>query len=122
MSTSQVTYGTVSVTVKGKTFVLTPTLAAVQMLERRYDGLRGALNALDNFSLECATLAIRAGASLKPKAAEKLPGDIFEHGTPDVCIQVIPYVVALLNPTGKVASDEEDEDDAEDDQGDDSGK
>ncbi|WP_312375011.1 hypothetical protein [Pseudomonas oryzihabitans] len=109
MSTSQTTYGTIEVTVKGKTYTLTPTLAAVRAIETQYGGLRNVLSALNDFSVQGATLVIAAGAGLKPKAAEKLAGDIFAHGAPDVCIQAIPYVGALLNPAGTTGDEEEEE-------------
>lgn len=113
MTTSQLTYGTTEVTVKKKTHTLTPTLAAVNAIEQQYGGLRSCLNALNDFSLNAAVLVISAGANLKPKQVEKLRGDVFEHGSPDVCIQVIPYVASLFNPTGKKADDEEEEEEEE---------
>lgn len=97
--TSKTLFGTTTVTLGDDEYTLTPTLGAVRAIEARFGGLRPALDGLGALSVDaCATIII-AGADLGPKEAKLVPDAVFECGVGEVTAQVIPYVVALLNPS-----------------------
>ena len=96
--TSKTLYGKTTVTVGEFEFELEPTLAAVRKIEQRFGGLRPALDGLGSLSVDAVSHVIVAGANLSPKEAKEVPEAVFAAGVADVTAQVVPYVVALLNP------------------------
>lgn len=97
--TSKTLYGTTKVTVGDNEYTLTPTLGAVRAIEDRFGGLRPALDGLGALSVDACATIIVAGADLGPKEAKEVPDAVFECGVAEVTAQVIPFVVALLNPS-----------------------
>lgn len=97
--TSKTLYGKTTVTVGEFEFELEPTLAAVRKIEQRFGGLRPALDGLGSLSVDVVSHIIVAGANLSPKESKEVPEAVFAAGVADVTAQVVPYVVALLNPS-----------------------
>jgi hypothetical protein len=95
---SKTLYGKTTVTVGELEFELEPTLAAVRKIEQHFGGLRPALAALGAIGVDAASFVIIAGANLSSKEAKEVPEAVFSVGVSDVTAQVIPFIVALLNP------------------------
>jgi hypothetical protein len=100
---SRTAHGTTTVTLGAQSFELKPTLKAVRGIERHFGGIAPAMGELNQLKLSAiaAVLLIGSGKDFKPKDIEALEEQVFEVGIADVNPQVIPYVVALLNPAGK---------------------
>lgn len=96
--TSKTLYGTTTVTVGEVEYELEPTLHAVRKIEQRFGGLRPALDGLGALSVDAVSYVIVAGASLSTKEARDVPEAVFSAGVADITAQVVPFVVALLNP------------------------
>ena len=105
--TSKTQYGKTIVAIGEFEFELTPNLDAVRKIEGRFGGLRPALDALGNLSVEACAFVIAAGAGLTPKETKELPDAVFEAGVAEVTAQVVPFVVALLNPSQAKAEESE---------------
>lgn len=104
--TSKTQYGKTIVAIGEFEFELTPNLDAVRKIEGRFGGLRPALDALGSLSIDACSVVIAAGAGLTPKEAKELPDAVFEAGVAEVTAQVVPFVVALLNPSQAKAEEE----------------
>ena len=100
---SKTTHGVTTITVGTQIFELKPTLKAVRNIEARFGGISPAIVELNQLktSAIAAILLIGSGQDFKPKDIEALEEEIFEAGIREVNPQVIPYVLALLNPGGK---------------------
>lgn len=103
---SKTTRGTVIIALGDKELTLKPTLDAVRKIEARFGGLRGALQAAGELSIEATSHIIAAGAGLKPDAAKALPEQVFQAGVSDVSPQLVPYILFLMNPSQKDEADE----------------
>lgn len=103
---SKTLYGKTTVTVGDFEFELEPTLDAVRKIEQRFGGLRPALDGIGALSVDAASHVIIAGANLTPKEAKEVPAAVFAAGVADVTAQVVPYLVALLNPADAKAQEE----------------
>lgn len=97
--TSKTLYGKTTVAVGEFEFELEPTLAAVRKIEQRFGGLRPTLEGLGSLSVDAVSHVIVAGANLSPKEAKEVPDAVFAAGVADVTAQVVPFVMALLNPS-----------------------
>jgi hypothetical protein len=97
--TSKTLYGTTTVTVGETEYELEPTLHAVRKIEQRFGGLLPTLEALRGLNVDAVSHVIIAGASLTPKEARDVPDAVFEAGVANVTAEVIPYIMALLNPS-----------------------
>lgn len=97
--TSKTLYGKTIVIVGEFEFELQPTLDAVRKIEQRFGGLRPALDGLAALSVDAVSHVISAGAGLNTKEAKEVPDAVFAAGVGDVTAQVVPFVVALLNPS-----------------------
>lgn len=104
--TTKTQYGKTTVTVGEFEFELEPTLDAVRKIEQRFGGLRPALDGLGALSVDAVAHVIIAGAGLSPKEAKEVPEAVFGAGVGDVTAQVVPFVVALLNPSQAKAEEE----------------
>ncbi|MBO2891182.1 MULTISPECIES: hypothetical protein [Pseudomonas] len=104
---SRTAHGTTVITVGAETFELKPTLKAVRGIEARFGGIAPAIGELNQLKLSAiaAVLLIGSGKDFKPKDIEALEEQVFEAGISDVNPQVVPYVVALLNPAGKTKAE-----------------
>lgn len=96
---SKTLHGTVTVTVGDETYTLTPTLVAVRAIEARFGGLLGAMRAVDNYSVDGVSAVIAAGGMLATDAAEALPEKVWQAGVVGIAKQLVPYMVALVNPS-----------------------
>jgi len=97
--TSKTGYGTTVVILGDNEYTLIPSLDAVRKIEGRFGGLRPALDGLSALSIDACAAVIIAGASLNPKEAKDVPDAVFAAGVGEVTAQVVPFVVALLNPS-----------------------
>ncbi|WP_296270986.1 hypothetical protein [Pseudomonas sp. UBA6323] len=104
--TSKTLYGSISVTVGETEYELEPTLHAVRMIEQRFGGLLPTLEALRGMNVDAVSHVIVAGASLSTKEARDVPEAVFAAGVADVTAQVVPFVVALLNPADAKGEEE----------------
>jgi len=104
--TSKTNYGTTTVILGDDEYTLTPNLDAVRKIEGRFGGLRLALDGLGALSVDACAAVIIAGAGLNPKEAKQVPDAVFEAGVGEVTAQVVPFIVALLNP-GQAKAEEE---------------
>lgn len=98
---SRIDYGTIEVTIAGTEYTLKPTLKAYQAIERRFGGLRSALESCSNMSIDGIAAIIAAGANLDRDARKELPDAIFAEGSLNVLPLVTEYLMKLLNPSGK---------------------
>lgn len=105
--TTKTQYGKTTVAIGEFEFELTPNLDAVRKIEGRFGGLRPALDALGNLSVDACTTIVAAGAGLTPQEVKELPDAIFNAGVAEVTAQVVPFVVALLNPSQAKVEDGE---------------
>jgi len=100
---SRLNYGHVEVTVCDETYVLKPTLAVMDAIERRWPegGLRAALEACGTMGARHLAYVIAAGANLGKKEARELPDAVFIEGTVRVAPAVLEFLTVLIDPTGK---------------------
>lgn len=100
---SKTDHGTTEITVGADTYTLKPTLKVVKALEQRFGGISPAITSLQSLNISALALVIAIGAGLnyKPKDLEVIEEAIFEAGLKEVNPQVVPFLVALLNPAGK---------------------
>ena len=107
MTISKTLHGTTQVTIGDAEYTLTPTLAAVRMIESQLGGLLKACRACDDASVDAMAVVVTAGAGLKPAQAEQVAEDIFANGAVDTYVQLRPYLLALLNPRAAAEAAEE---------------
>lgn len=106
---SKATYGTTPVVLGESTYTLVPNLAAVNKIEARFGGLRGAMETCQQMSVNGVAAIIAAGANVSPREAEQIAQKVFDTGVGEAMVQILPYVQALLNPAQvKVEADEAD--------------
>lgn len=104
---SKTNHGTTVVTVGGEEYTLNFTLKAVKGLENRFGGLAPALQEIQKLQISAvaSVIAIGSGKEYKRKELEELEEAIFEAGIGEVSPQVVPYLLALLNPAAKKAEE-----------------
>jgi len=100
---SRVNYGTVDVCVGETTYVMKPTLKAMDKIQSRWPaaGLRGAIEACGALGARDIAFVLAAGAGIGQTEAKDLPEIIFNEGTVNVAPKVVEYLALLINPTGK---------------------
>ena len=99
--------GTTVLIVGDVEYTLKPTLDAVRKIEARFGGLRVALASLNDLSIAVVSDIIIAGAGIKPVPAKDVPQQVFEAGVGEIAPQLVPYLVFLINPSHKDASEAE---------------
>jgi hypothetical protein len=106
---SKTNYGNTVVTVGDEEFNLSFTLKAVKGIEARFGGLAPALQEIQKLQVSAAAaiIAIGSGKEYKRKDMEELEEAIFDEGIGEVTPQIVPYILAMLNPKAKKAEDEE---------------
>ncbi|WP_312800053.1 hypothetical protein [Pseudomonas sp.] len=106
---SKTNYGNTIVNVGDEQYTLNFNLKAVKGIEARFGGLAPALQELQKVQLSAvaSVIAIGTGKEFKRKDLEELEEAIFDEGVGEVTPQVIPYILAMLNPKAKKAEDEE---------------
>lgn len=99
-------HGVITVTLDGTEYELRPTLKACRKINAKFGGLRGALESLHNLDFDAIAFIVSAGAEIVSKQAME---DVAEAVYCDIAAateQVIPFIEALFDPTGKNAKDE----------------
>jgi hypothetical protein len=103
---TDINHGTVEVTLGGETFVLEPTLNALQRIDRSFGSIRAAVQRCSELSLEAIVSVIAAGADVDAKEAKRLPELVYREGLVNVAPQLTEYLVALMNPGGRKGAGE----------------
>lgn len=98
---SRIDYGQIDVDLGGEVYTLTPTVTAIQKIDRQFGGLRAAMQQVAGLSPDAACAIIAAGAGLGQRQAQALPGLVFAAGIVNVAGPVSEYLMALLNPSGE---------------------
>lgn len=104
---SKTNHGQTLVTVGNEEFNLSFTLKAVKGIEARFGGLAPALQELQKLQVSAAAsiIAIGSGKEYKRKDLEELEEAIFDEGIGEVTPQLVPYILAMLNPKAKKAEE-----------------
>lgn len=98
-------YGQVEVVLGDTAYMLVPTLAALQKIDRQYGSLREAAGRVAVLDLDAVCHVIAAGAGLGQKQAQALPQQVFDAGIAPVAAPVTEYLTLLLNPSGREPSE-----------------
>ena len=101
---SKTNHGTVVIEAGDITFTLKPTLRALRDINRIFGGAIPAMEALGHANISTAALIVATGTGVdtgKRKELEAVEEQIFEAGLTTVLNQLLPYLQALLNPSGK---------------------
>lgn len=106
---SRTDYGTVEVVIGGTEYTLKPTLAAYQKIDSRMGGLRQAIEACANMSIDGIVFIVAAGAGIGQRDVPKLAEDVFHTGASSIIPKVSDYLLMLLNPSGKEPEAREDD-------------
>jgi NADPH:quinone reductase-like Zn-dependent oxidoreductase len=109
---SKTGHGTIAITAGETTYTLKPTLRAFRAIESRFNGILPAMNAVGSASVTSAAFVIAAGTGVdtnKRKDLEVIEEVLFDAGVSSVGSQVIAFLSALLNPSGKTDAELEEE-------------
>jgi len=108
---SRTDYGSVDVEIGDETYTLRPTLNAMDKIGKQWPGGIGeALNGVSGLGARELAFVIAAGAGIGARLAKDLPEQIFAAGTVHLAAPVIEYLTLLINPTGRDADEESEED------------
>lgn len=102
---TDIDHGTVEVSLSGETFVLEPTLSALQRIDRYFGSIRAAIDRCSQLSLDAVVAVIAAGSDADAKTSKRLPDLVFRAGLVNVAPQLTQYLMALMNPTGETAEE-----------------
>ncbi len=110
---TNIDHGNTFVVVREEKFELKFNLKAVKLIDTHFNGLVNALQSVQRMSPQAvaAVITFGAGLSTKQKDVEALEWEVIQAGTANVAAEVVPYLLALLNPAAK--SQEEIEAEAE---------
>ncbi len=97
---------TVTIELNGKEYDLKPTLNAVRKIQRRFGGLRGALESLTQLNTEHIAHIVAAGAGVGAREINDLEEDVFQEGAGSAVEQVSPFISLLLDPKGEQEGDD----------------
>lgn len=101
-------YGQIEVELIDNTYILEPTLRALQNINRKIGSIRETVQKVENLDFDALVLVIAEGAGIKQqREREELAEEVFETGVMKVYSPVSEYVKALLNPSGKDPSEED---------------
>lgn len=112
---SRTNHGTIEIVAGDTTYTLKPTLRALREIDRRFGGVASAMQVLGNVSMTNITLMVAVGAGLdagKRKDLEAIEEAVFEAGLSTVGAQVLEFLKALTNPSGKTAKELEEDKEA----------
>lgn len=101
---SKTNHGTFEITAGTAVYTLKPSLRAVRAIENRFGGLLPALTSVGAANISHTAFVIAAGSGVdatKRKELEAVEESVYEGGVDAVGAQVIPFLKALLNPSGK---------------------
>lgn len=96
--------GSIDITLDGEVYHLTPTLGALQQIDRQLGSMRTAIERCGALNLNALVTIISAGAQLDKTQEKALPEVIFRTGIANVAGDVAAYLTLLLNPSGESAS------------------
>lgn len=91
-------HGELVVELNGAVYELRPTLKAMKRIQARFNGLRGAMEALAALNVEHVASIIAAGVDANPREIASIEENVFAHGIGNATEQVVPFVTALINP------------------------
>lgn len=91
-------HGELLIELNGALYELRPTLKAMKRIQTRFNGLRGAMEALSMLNVEHVAAIIAAGIDAQPKDISEIEENVFSHGIGQATEQVVPFVTALINP------------------------
>jgi len=97
-------HGTFEIKAGDQNYVLKPTLRAIRAIENRFGGILPATSAIGAASVSATAFVIAAGSGVdfnKRKDLEAVEEHVFEAGIDNVGALVLPFLRALLNPSGK---------------------
>lgn len=92
------THGELTIELNGVVYELRPTLKAMKRIQSRFNGLRGAMEALALLNIEHVAAIIAAGVDAQPREVANIEENVFAHGIGQATEQVVPFVTALINP------------------------
>ena len=92
-----------------KTYTLKPTIACYEIIDDKFGGALGAIDALRSGGLNAATTIACAGIGTTSKGGkEHVKQAIFEAGVTNVAATLVQFLSTLAaNPTGKEDDEEE---------------
>ena len=98
----------------GNSILLKPTLEAMDAIHRRWpEGIQQCMMALQKQNPRDCAYVIQYGAGYSKAEAKDLANDVFQAGTAHIAVQLMDFLLALMNPTGKEDSDFEEQDQGE---------
>lgn len=92
------THGELVIELNGAVYELRPTLKAMKRIQSRFNGLRGAMEALSLLNVEHVAAIIAAGTDAQPRDIAAIEENVFAHGIGQATEQVVPFVTALISP------------------------
>lgn len=95
---SEALHGTVTLVIGARTYILRPTLEAALLIETRFGGLRGALEAMRLMSIGASADIIVAGAGLQQSQHTEVATGVFQAGVAKVSAELTAFITVLLNP------------------------
>jgi hypothetical protein len=105
-------HGTIVITAGETSYTLKPTLRAFRAIETRFNGILPAMTAVGSASVTAAAFVIAAGTggdTNKRKELEIIEEVLWATGIGSIGGQVITFLSALLNPSGKTDAELEEE-------------
>ena len=111
---SRVDHGTVEIEFgEDDVVVLKPTLDAYKKIDKRFGGLRLAIEEVTTMNIEKMALMVAIGSGKGQREAGELEDKIFKLGAVAVMGKLSQYLAGLMNPTGKDPSETEEPDSGE---------
>lgn len=83
-----------------KTYKLSPTLSALKKINRRYESLVTAMEAVKRLDFDAVCMIIGAGTNASQKQMEELESEIYQAGLVNVVGKVADFLGVLLDPSG----------------------
>ena len=107
MAINQTTRGMVDVELDGEIITMSPTLAALTKIERRFGSVRKAAQAVADMQHGAICDIIIFGAGLDKASQKELPEAVFQAGVVNVAGSAGEYLAKLLNPAGDPDPDDD---------------
>lgn len=106
---SKIDYGTVTVRLGEKEYVLKPTLNAIRKIDDHFGSLRHAVQSVSSLHFSGISYIIAVGASLSERGTKAMEEELFNTGVVNVTGPVAEYVGKLMSPMGNDEEEEGDE-------------
>lgn len=104
---SRIDYGQVTLDLDGETIVLTPTVDAIQRINRHFGSIRQAIVHCRELDFDGLLVVIAAGAGYSPGDAKTLAEPVFRSGLVSLSEPVGEYLFHLLDPLGTAGSQDD---------------